>query len=70
MTRAYRVSKKAEDILIGDKVYGWSFRRDEVRETAARVLDWKEKQGKVMITTEDWTILVHPEMLMVVEEVA
>ncbi len=69
MTRGYRVAKKAEDVLMGDKIFGWSL-RDGVKEKALRVLDRKKKGDQIMLVTTDWSILVYPEMLITVEEIA
>ena len=70
MTSSYCISKAAGDIKFGDKLCGWSFRKDEPREVAARVLDIKRKKDQLMIITADWSILVYPEHLLAVEVMA
>ena len=74
MTRIYRRTKKAEDLLLGDLFVDWCLNKgteNVVYGPSFRILNITEKNGRVYADMDNLArYAFYPEQLVIVEEVA
>ena len=72
MTKTYYISKKAEDLMLGNMFVSWFAMWDEANyPKPKRILDIKEKNGRITLHLDDAsTALLCPEHIVLVQEIA
>jgi hypothetical protein len=71
MTRFYYVQKKAENLKLGDMYVDWAFPKSGVYGDPARILDIKEKGGRIEVKLDNLRKKVFlPGFLVIVEVMA
>ena len=78
MTKTYMTTKKAGDLMLGDKLLGWAMPKTEDMTTwqkSRRVLDYKRatssRAGMLQVSLDDGSkIMLWPEMIVLVEVIA